>query len=101
MKQYIRYKKTNLHVNVDYLIRNKICECCGKHTKTDLHHWKYAYPTKQVQKYKLLALDNTVELCWSCHRLANCISHLDNDDQEKVNKLIKLRDKLRNKNVSQ
>ena len=81
MKQQVRYRRKTIKLDVPYLIRIKQCRCCGRTGKTDLHHWVYEFPTKQVQKSKLLALKNTIELCYSCHRLANCISHLDHNKE--------------------
>lgn len=86
MKQQVRYRKKTIKLDVPFKIREGKCKCCGRVGKTDLHHWVYAYPTSQVKKFPYLALNNTIELCFVCHRLANCISHLDHNP--------KLRDKL-------
>jgi hypothetical protein len=90
MKQTIRYRKKTIKLDIPMPIRDHICKCCGRQGKTDLHHWVYAYPTKQVQKTKMLALENTTELCFVCHRLANCISHLDHNPVLR-DKLLELR----------
>ena len=55
------------------------CESCnakvgeGKIKITNIHHMKYSYPLKEVRKFPLKALENTLELCVECHRLADCV----------------------------
>lgn len=70
-------------------LRTGICECCGKASKTQSHHWLYKYKTKEVVKNKELAKENTTELCYYCHKLANCLVHL-NEQQIKTLKLKEL-----------
>jgi len=71
--QTIMYRRTRLIIKSDKNIRKGICESCGRKEKTDLHHVVYAYSTKIVKKNHLLALENTVELCYRCHRIANAM----------------------------
>jgi len=47
------------------------CECCGKIVGVDikmtaLHHWYYAYQPETVRKNPVLALENTIEVCYGC-----------------------------------
>ena len=57
------------------------CEACGKIVgvnirMTALHHWWYAYQPKTVKEHPLLALENTTELCYGCHQVADAIRAL-------------------------
>ena len=61
--------------------RKGICDACGKSVgngiqKTNIHHWKYAYGWKKVRENPSLALDNTSELCYSCHQIADALRNL-------------------------
>ena len=53
------------------------CECCGRKGKTGCHHFRYAYKTKEVRKKPILALDNTAELCFLDHRIANALQLIE------------------------
>ena len=57
------------------------CECCGKVVGeeikvTALHHNWYAYQPETVRKNPILALDNTIEICYGCHQMADAIRAL-------------------------
>ena len=57
------------------------CQCCGKIVGeeikvTALHHWYYAYQPETVRKNPVLALDNTIEVCYGCHQVADAIRAL-------------------------
>lgn len=62
--------------------RQGVCQACGKskHRKeikvTALHHWKYAYKSATVAKNPILVLENTVELCFGCHPVADAFRNL-------------------------
>jgi hypothetical protein len=62
--------------------RKHVCEACGKSVfkgeikVTALHHWKYAYRAETVRKNPMLALENTTEYCFACHRIADGIRAL-------------------------
>jgi len=58
-------------------IRKGICKVCGrsKHKAeiktTQLHHWWYKYSVETVKKNPLLALENSIEVCFGCHKIAD------------------------------
>jgi hypothetical protein len=57
------------------------CQCCGKIIgeeikTTQLHHNWYAYQPETVKKNPILALDNTIEVCYGCHQIADAIRAL-------------------------
>jgi hypothetical protein len=62
--------------------RKGVCEACGRSVKrgeiknTALHHFCYKYKPETVKKNPKLALENTVELCFSCHRIADALRNL-------------------------
>ena len=93
MKQNLRYKRKRVTVNVDYPIRKGICECCRRKGKTQLHHWKYSYTSKQIKNNPILALENTTELDFYCHRLANMIVHITKEKQ-RIEKLMLIKSQL-------
>ena len=76
--------------------RRGICEACGKSKErgeikmTALHHWWYAYQPKTVKKNPLLALENTSELCYYCHQLADAIRALLYAHTDRVVQVAKL-----------
>lgn len=57
--------------------RKGVCDACGKSKAkgeikmTMLHHWKYAYKAVTVIKNPILVLENTSELCFACHMIAD------------------------------
>lgn len=85
----IRYK--NITVKVDG-IKPTICSCCGNKAKPrgiHFHHIRYSYTIDEVRNNPKLALDNTICLCFSCHRICNCIRILE-ENKEKAKKLMEL-----------
>lgn len=61
--------------------RKHKCAVCGKVVgeeikTTALHHWWYAYQPETVRKNPILALDNTIEVCYGCHQVADAIRAL-------------------------
>lgn len=88
-KRYtVRYK--TITVYFDKNPRTGKCKCCDKKAKTQLHHWKYKYTIKEVKKNPKLALENTTELCYFCHRVANALKFVL-EQKERIKKLRKLK----------
>lgn len=57
------------------------CDACGKQVgveirMTALHHWWYAYQPKTVKENPIFAIENTSELCYGCHQVADAIRAL-------------------------
>ena len=77
--QTITYRKTVIYIKSDEPLRTGVCRSCGRREKTDLHHYCYAYKTSEVKKNHSLALMNTVELCYRCHRIANAMRIADDN----------------------
>ena len=61
-----------------------VCMACGKSKYkyvngepeikiTAFHHWVYAYKAETVRNNPILVLDNTVEICWACHKVADAL----------------------------
>jgi len=78
-KQSVKYRRATVLVETNYKIRNKKCSVCGRKGVTQLHHWKYKYTTKQVKENHILALEETQELCFFCHRIANAMKLCDDN----------------------
>lgn len=96
-KQNVTYKGHQFKVDVDYPVRGPCCDCCKKKGFVALHHLKYAYPIAEVRKNHMLALDNTICLCYTCHELANSMRKLlDADDKvlERLTELVRLKTNL-------
>jgi hypothetical protein len=81
----IRYEMAHgggVIVTLPYDPRKHKCDACGKTVAsgeikvTALHHWYYAYQPKTVKENPLLALENTSELCFGCHQVADAIRAL-------------------------
>jgi len=76
-KWAIRYQQTTIMVPYPRNPRRGICQACGRSKEkgeiktTQLHHWFYKYETETVKKNPLLALENSVELCFRCHKIAD------------------------------
>ena len=80
MKFRVRYRRARVTVEGD---RPKYCAARhimkkGK-VRIELHHWKYAYTTKEVRANPQLALENTIPFCYQCHRVADHIKNLLED----------------------
>lgn len=74
--QRVYYQKTRVAFRYPVQIRRGCCVACrrckGEGIKTtQLHHTKYAFETKTVKKNPVLALENTLELCFGCHPIAD------------------------------
>lgn len=77
LKKYnVTYHKTQIRVPYPCNPRKGKCAACGRERgkgikMTALHHFLYAFSTKAVKKNPLLALKNTLEACFPCHRIAD------------------------------
>jgi hypothetical protein len=75
--QKIYYQRTIVKFMYPQPIRKGKCVACLRTVKdqeiktTQMHHTKYAYETNTVIKNPLLALENTLELCFGCHPVAD------------------------------
>jgi hypothetical protein len=81
----IRYETAHgggVVVTLPFDPRKHKCDACGKSVAageikvTALHHWYYAYAPKTVKENPILALENTSELCFGCHQVADAIRAL-------------------------
>lgn len=78
MENRIMYRNRSVKVSTP---RKNVCEACGRKvgdeiTRTNRHHWKYAYKYKTVKANPDLALENTSEYCYHCHQIADAIKTL-------------------------
>lgn len=74
MNEKIRYRRTVVTVTHSH----KSGVCIGGHLgakKIDRHHWIYRYETKRVRADPDLAVENTVEACYPCHRAADALRY--------------------------
>lgn len=73
----ITYKKKRIKIPYPRNIRTGKCVACkrskdkGEIKVTAMHHTKYEFSITEVLKNKFLALKNTLELCFSCHQIAD------------------------------
>lgn len=80
--QYIQYEKTRITVFVPFPVRKKKCVVCGRSVAkqeiktTQRHHTKYAYELETVKKNPVLALENSLEVCFSDHMIADALRGL-------------------------
>jgi hypothetical protein len=76
-KWAVRYQQSTIMVPYPRNPRKGICEVCGRSIDkkeiktTQLHHWVYKYETETVKKNPLLALENTIEVCFGCHKICD------------------------------
>lgn len=62
--------------------RTGVCQGCHKSVwdkeirTTQMHHFHYAYKPETVKKDPQKAIENTIELCYYCHKLADAIRTL-------------------------
>jgi hypothetical protein len=84
-KYRMRYAGTHGHGCVIFLPfdpRKGVCMACGKSREkgeiktTSLHHWKYAYKADTIRKNPILILENTTELCFACHMIADSFRNM-------------------------
>jgi len=82
--------------------RKGVCSACGKSTHvigedgkpeiktTQIHHWKYAFHPDTVRKNPILILENTSELCFTCHQIADDLRSITKYSAERTVNVIKL-----------
>ena len=70
MKIRIRYRRARVTVEHE---KTNFCQACGAEGRTEMHHYLYAYQTSRVREWPALALDNSIELCFNCHKIANAL----------------------------
>ena len=80
-KYPVVYERKTVYVELDSPPKKGRCEACGrvcgKGIKiTALHHHCYKYSKKRVIREPQLSLENTSEVCFSCHRVANSLMNL-------------------------
>ena len=81
-KQRIYYQRVRVSFYYPIPIRKGCCVACkrckskGEIKTTQLHHTVYKYETKTVRKNPVLALENSLELCFGCHRPADGLRDL-------------------------
>jgi len=94
--KYAGSRGKGIVVSLPFNPRKGVCEACGKSVAkgeiklTALHHWWYAYRVKTVRENPLLALENTSELCYGCHEVADAIRALLYAKPERVVKVARL-----------
>jgi len=80
--RYAGSRGKGIVIVLPYDPRKGVCEACGKSKAlgeiriTALHHWFYKYQPKTIREKPMLALENTSELCFYCHELADAIRAL-------------------------
>jgi hypothetical protein len=80
--QYVQYERTRIKVFVPFPVRKGRCVVCGRSVAkqeikiTQRHHTKYAYELETVRKNPVLALDNSLELCFSDHAIGDALRGL-------------------------
>lgn len=82
--------------------RKGVCVSCGKskHRMTEdgkpeikttqIHHWRYAYQPETVKKNPILILENTSELCFPCHQIADGLRNILRMSPERAVRVAKL-----------
>jgi hypothetical protein len=93
---YVRYRQTKIKLDEDP--RSGICAIGHTPNKTDLHHWRNAYPTRKVKKNPKLALENTGEFGYPHHKMANAIRTFIEIPEEDLPKYIATMDEVTIKN---
>lgn len=73
MKFRVRYRRARVTVEG---VRPKKCAACSAMGRIEMHHYFYAYKTKDVRKEPQLALDYTIPLCYQCHKIADMLRHM-------------------------
>jgi hypothetical protein len=76
MKFRIQYRRARVTVTGT---KKRRCEACGAIGRTEMHHYHYSYTTKEVRKDPQLAIENTIELCYLCHKMADMLRRQASD----------------------
>ncbi len=86
------YHKRIIKINPN---KKNTCMACGKSvakgqiTRTNIHHYRYKYSTKKVLKNPALALEDTLELDFPCHKIADALRTLNETRFEDIIKVLK------------
>lgn len=82
MKFRVRYRRARVTVEGEKPTTCKACQLGpNEFCRIELHHWKYAYSTKEVRANPQFALENTIGLCYLCHRVADHIKNVLKDSE--------------------
>ena len=80
------WKTCNYHglrVKVNFEPRTGTCEACERKFKlTNRHHWLYAFTFKEIRENPELVIKYTNEFCFLCHRAANSLRMIFEDDPD-------------------
>ena len=86
--KYIQYRRSRIRVDYE---KTGVCQCCRKKPKkTDMHHYKYEFPTKLVKKNPKLALKNTIELCMGCHAVGDALRKIEENPSKAYMLVVKI-----------
>lgn len=81
-RQSVTYARKRISFNYPVPIRKGVCKAChrSKHKneiqQTSLHHTKYAFELKTVRANPVLAIENTIELCYTDHIIGDSLRGL-------------------------
>lgn len=95
MKYAVDYQGKKIYVELDEPPKKGVCSACGKKVGreikiTQLHHFRYAYSKKQIEKNPKLALENTAELDFHHHKLGNALMNLLSVTLDNVGEIVKV-----------
>jgi len=95
MKKNVRYSLTYRRTRLYFSENPRTGKCLFDDGAkvTNLHHWAFRYPTKQVKKNPSLAKENAVELCLRHHELANAMRKIAEAFDGDLLRLMKTMDK--------
>jgi len=94
----LKYKRAIIKVNGERPHYCNICGRAGKPRGMQFHHFKYAYMVSEVRKNPILAVENTIFICFRCHQVANAF-RICQENKEVVEKLKDLYGKIGAMNV--
>jgi hypothetical protein len=70
VKFQVRYRRARVTVEGE---KPEGCSACHASGRVELHHYHYAYTTKEVRENPQLAFENGLWLCFPCHMIADAI----------------------------
>lgn len=94
IKKYpVTYEKTTIMVPLSEPPRDGLCDGCKRTVKdgikvTQIHHFKYQYRLPLVKEKPELAMKNTAELCYSCHRIGDALRVMLWNKEENIHKIV-------------
>jgi len=94
IKKYpVTYEKETIMVPLSEPPRDGICDGCKRSVKegikvTQIHHFKYQYRLPLVREKPQLAMHNTAELCYACHRIGDALRVLLWNKIENIDKVV-------------